>query len=95
MKVYVVLYGREYRCDNDSRVLGVYSTKEDAQSALIDYAENYIKENNTSYYEEDEMWYNEDCSYFTAYHERNPFVYDCEWIRIEEKELDKDDFDKQ
>lgn len=92
MKVYVVLYGWEYQFENDTRVLGVYSTKEDAILTLRDYAENYIKENNNSYYEEDEMWYNEDCSYFTAYHERNQ---DSEWIRIEEKELDKDDYNKQ
>ena len=89
MKIYVVLYGWEYQFENEARVLGVYSTREDAESSLIDYAENHIKANNNSYYEEDEMWYNEDCSYFTAYHERNQ---DCEWIRIEEKELDKDDY---
>lgn len=83
-KVYVLISHWDFVDEHECECLGVFTDKEKAKEELKNYADNYILSNDCLSYKEDECWYNEDHTWFTAYNERNG---DCEWVRIEEKEL--------
>ncbi len=84
-KVYVLISHWDLAGEHDGECLGVYTDKEIAKEELRLYVENNILHEHHGY-QEDECWYNEDHSCFTAYNERNK---DCEWVVVEEIEFDK------
>lgn len=89
MKVYVVIHYWKFDWEFGANIRGVFNSQEDAIKCLIDVAEIDIKDNG---FREDECWYNETHTMFTAYSEKTS---DEENLEIVEKELNDYDYNQQ
>lgn len=87
MKVYVVTHYWKFDWEFSANIRGVFNSQEDAIKCLINVAENDIKPS----FNEDDCWYNETYTMFTAYNEKTS---DEENLEIVEKELNTYDYNK-
>lgn len=88
MKVYVVVNHWQYNWEHSADIVGVFTNEEDALNCLMNFAENNIKDS----FKEDDCWYNETHTMFTAYNEKTS---DEENLEIVEKELNDYDYNQQ